>query len=74
MQKKSTDKTYKNADPMMWGGVLGLVAAVVVALSQIFMVEQSSNDLLQTPFQAAGGGFFMGWAVANYRNWVNRPY
>lgn len=59
---------------MIWGGILGLAAALIVVLSQIFMVHQADNALMQTPFKAAGGGFFIGWAIANYRNWLNRPY
>lgn len=58
-------------NPIMWGGTVALLAAVVVAVG-----EPSPNPLLQNPLSAAAVGFFFGWAAGSLRNWFGRklPY
>lgn len=61
----ATDRPSKEANPLIWGA-WGAIAAGVIAVVAIFAGEA----LPQTVTQAAAGGFFWLWVVANIKNWL----
>ena len=64
------EKPYRPANPLIWGAVLGIIAAILVVVTQS-AGQVSGNDLLATPMKASGAAFGLGFAVALFRNWFN---
>lgn len=63
---------YKRANPLIWGAVLGLIAAAMPIIDQLSGSEPSSNQLLRNPISAAVVGFFWGWVAGNAKNWYGK--
>lgn len=67
-------KPYRPWPPLIAGGLVGVVAALIVVLSQIAHTAPSTNLALTDPFNAFGVGMMWGAGVAAFRNWLNeRP-
>lgn len=64
-------KSYRPADPMIWGAVMGLGVALIVALSNFFGTVRPDNVLLETPLKAGFAGLGFGVLIATFRNWFN---
>ena len=62
----------KEVNPLIWGAVAGVIAGIIVALTQSTGTEMPANPLLENPFSAGAVGFFIGWAAASVRNWYGR--
>ncbi len=62
---------YRPAEPLIWGAALGIVAAVIVGLSDYFGTARPDNLLLATPIKAGLAFFGFGMMVAMFRNWFN---
>lgn len=63
---------YKRTNPLIWGAVLGLIAAAMPTIDLLTGSQPSSNPLLQNPISAAVVGFFWGWVAGNAKNWYGK--
>lgn len=59
-------------NPLKWGAVVALVAALIVVFAEMVGTEKPDNILLESPLRAAPPAFFFGWLAANIRNWLGR--
>jgi hypothetical protein len=64
-------KPYKPANPLIWGAVLGIIAALIVLGSDLTGSYRADNPLMDTPFKAGLGFFGFGVLAAMFRNWFN---
>jgi hypothetical protein len=64
-------KPYVPANPLIWGAVLAIIAALIVFGSDAVGSFRPDNTLLATPAKAAGAGFGFGFLIASFRNWFN---
>ena len=62
---------YRPANPMVWGAVLGIIAALIVLGSDLIGSYRESSPLLDTPIRAGLGFFGFGALLAMFRNWFN---
>lgn len=62
----------KQSNPLIWGAVGGLIAALLVTLALVFNVKTEPNPLLENPGIAGAGGFFWGWVAGSVKNWLAR--
>jgi hypothetical protein len=60
---------FKESNSIIWGGAVGLVAALTAYASQTI---PGASPMPQTLGQAALGGFFFGWLASEIRNWWGR--
>ena len=59
----------RDANPYIWGAVVGLIAATIVALAQVFGTYVPPNPWLATAGSAGAGGFVIGYGLAAFKNW-----
>lgn len=59
----------KPANPLLWGAVAAVVAAVIVVLSQVAGIVQPDNPLLDNPIKAGLAAAVWGVGLAYFRNW-----
>lgn len=64
-------KPYSPANPVVWGAVLAIIAALIVFGSDVSGSLRPDNTLLETPLKAAGAAFGFGVLIAMFRNWFN---
>lgn len=64
-------KPYRPANPLVWGAVLAIVAALIIFGSDVIGSSRPDNTLLATPIKAAGSAFAFGFIIALARNWFN---
>jgi hypothetical protein len=62
-------KPKRETNPLIWGVVVGLIAALLVILTPMAGAPTSPNDLLQNPLTAGGMGFFWGWVAGSIKVW-----
>lgn len=61
--------TTKEANPLVWGAVTGVLLATIIATAHVVGSTGPDNPLLETPLSAGGAGFVLGYLVAMFRNW-----
>jgi hypothetical protein len=59
----------KDANPLIWGAVCALIAALIVVAATAAGTVQPDNPLLDNPLKAAGAAFAWGVGIAFFRNW-----
>ena len=62
----------KEANPLVWGAVAAVGAALIVALTTVSGSASPDNAFFANPLKAAGGAFVWGAAIALFRNWLAR--
>jgi hypothetical protein len=81
--KPSPKEATRETNPILWGGILGTIAAIIAVLPHVLPgMPPSENPLLQSTGSAFGGGFFWGWMAGNIKisvgKWMaeraNRPH
>ena len=60
----------KQANPLVWGAVAAIGAALIVVLANVAGTAQPDNPFFDSPLKAAGGAFVWGLGIAYFRNWL----
>jgi len=71
--RPSPSETQKQTDPLIWGAVVGAIAALVAVLTPMAGLPPSANPLLQSPVTAFAGAFFWGWLAGTIKASLFKP-
>lgn len=62
----------KQANPLIWGGVLGLVFGALATIGPLIGIEATPDSYVNDPFRAAFGGLSFGVLLALVKNWLGQ--
>jgi len=70
--KPMPNEKKRETNPLIWGGALGFVVALLVVVTNLTGGHKSENPLLQSAGSAFAVSFFWGWVAAHIKIFIGK--